>query len=49
MIGFTLEAGARGAARSLDVALDRIHDGPTETHKWAIARRAIRQRAGAGT
>ena len=23
----------------------RIYDGPTETHKWAIARRAIRQRA----
>jgi len=23
----------------------RIYDGPTETHKWAIARRALRQRA----
>jgi acyl-CoA dehydrogenase len=23
----------------------RIYDGPTETHKWAIARRAVRQRA----
>ncbi|HWI74687.1 MAG TPA: acyl-CoA dehydrogenase family protein [Baekduia sp.] len=23
----------------------RIYDGPTETHKWAIARRAIRQRS----
>jgi acyl-CoA dehydrogenase len=25
----------------------RIYDGPTETHKWAIARRALRARAGA--
>ena len=23
----------------------RIYDGPTETHKWAIARRALRERA----
>ena len=23
----------------------RIYDGPTETHKWAIARRALRTRA----
>jgi acyl-CoA dehydrogenase len=23
----------------------RIYDGPTETHTWAIARRALRQRA----
>ena len=22
----------------------RIYDGPTETHKWAIARRAVRSR-----
>jgi acyl-CoA dehydrogenase len=22
----------------------RIYDGPTETHKWAIARRALRER-----
>ena len=25
----------------------RIYDGPTETHKWAIARRVLRERAGA--
>ena len=25
----------------------RIYDGPTETHKWAIARRALRERASA--
>jgi acyl-CoA dehydrogenase len=23
----------------------RIYDGPTETHKWAVARRAVRDRA----
>jgi acyl-CoA dehydrogenase len=27
----------------------RIYDGPTETHKWAIARRALRERARAST
>jgi acyl-CoA dehydrogenase len=26
----------------------RIYDGPTETHLWAIARRAVRDRAGGG-
>ncbi|MBS1677512.1 MAG: acyl-CoA dehydrogenase family protein [Actinobacteria bacterium] len=26
----------------------RIYDGPTETHLWAIARRAVRRRVGAG-
>lgn len=25
----------------------RIYDGPTETHLWAIARRALRERAAA--
>jgi acyl-CoA dehydrogenase len=28
-----------------DVRPFRIYDGPTETHKWAIARHALRQRA----
>src|SRR3954454_21349317 len=27
----------------------RIYDGPTETHLWAIARRAVRRRAQSGT
>jgi acyl-CoA dehydrogenase len=27
----------------------RIYDGPTETHKWSIARRALRERGRAGT
>jgi acyl-CoA dehydrogenase len=26
----------------------RIYDGPTETHKWAVARRALRERARVG-
>ncbi len=29
----------------LEIRPFRIYDGPTETHKWAIARRALRQRA----
>jgi acyl-CoA dehydrogenase len=30
---------------SAEVRPFRIYDGPTETHKWAIARRAVRDRA----
>jgi acyl-CoA dehydrogenase len=30
----------------LEIRPFRIYDGPTETHKWAIARRALRQRGG---
>jgi len=29
----------------MEVRPFRIYDGPTETHKWAIARRALRERA----
>jgi acyl-CoA dehydrogenase len=44
--------GSLGVSRDLplsriydEVRPFRIYDGPTETHHWAIARRAVRQRA----